>query len=154
MDYSRDFAALRHLRQLNAKFIANHVANDVVAHDALLHPRFTYINAAGLRVSRDIYLENWASGFDPTRMVYWDTRDEQIRVFGEVALVSACNKYVELSGSGQIVGMAAYTDIYLCEAGSWSCIQAQITEIAPEHWPPDSTIVSIYRRGVLSVVNG
>jgi hypothetical protein len=148
MDYSADFTHLQHLRQLNAKFIANHVANDVASHDALLHPRFTYINSKGLRIARDLYLRNWALGFDASRMAYWDTRDEQIRVFGNVALVSACNKYVVLTPEGPVTSMAAYTDIYLHDGGQWRCIQAQITEVAPEHWPSDSTIVSVYHHGI------
>jgi Domain of unknown function (DUF4440) len=147
MDYSTDFTQLQRLRQLNAQFIANHVANDVASHDALLHPRFTYINSRGLRIARDTYLRNWAQGFDPARMAYWDTRDEQIRVFGNVALVSACNKYVELMPEGPLTAMAAYTDIYFHEDGQWRCIQAQITEVAAAHWPSDSSIVSVYRHG-------
>lgn len=151
MDYSSDFTDLQQLRVLNARFIANHVANDVASHDGLLHARFTHIDSRGRRVPRDLYLKNWSNGFDPARTIYWDTRDEQIRVFGNVALVSACNKYVELYEDREVTGMAAYTDIYIREDRNWLCIQAQITEVAPENWPPDSTIVSVYRRGLSAV---
>ena len=47
----------------------------------------------------------------------------------------------------ETTGMANYTDTYLYEHGAWKCIQAQITPVAPEHWPVDSTIISVYIKG-------
>ena len=38
---------------------------------------------------------------------------------------------------------------YLFENGAWKCIQAQITAVAPEHYPADDTIVSVYIKGEL-----
>ncbi len=137
------------LRRLNAQFISNFVHNDVVAHDALIHPRFAYISGSGARIGRATYLKNWAAGFDSAILPYWDTRDEQISVFGNVALVSAMNKYVERLDGREQTAMAAYTDTYLHEDGRWRCIQAQITPVAAENWPSDHTIVSVYLDGVL-----
>jgi hypothetical protein len=45
--------------------------------------------------------------------------------------------------------MTTYTDTYLFENGAWKCIQAQITAVAPEHYPADDTIVSVYIKGEL-----
>jgi ketosteroid isomerase-like protein len=136
------------LKALNARFIRNFITNDVAGHDAVLHPRFLYIGSAGQRVAREPYLVNWATGFDPDTLPYWDTRDERIDVFGDTALVRATNRFVEVNDGRQITGMVAYTDIYRREGGRWLCIQAQITPVAPEHWPGDETIVSFYLRGV------
>lgn len=138
---------LAQLRQLNARFIHNYVTNDVASHDALLHPRFTYISGSGQRVDRATYLKNWATGFSAETIPYWDTRDERIVMHGAVALVSAINKFVERSGGEAQTGMAAYTDTYVCDDGQWRCIQAQITMVAPVHWPPDDTIISVYVDG-------
>jgi hypothetical protein len=44
--------------------------------------------------------------------------------------------------------MTSYTDTYLFEDGAWKCVQAQLTDVAPEHWPADDTIVSVYIRGM------
>lgn len=138
---------LSHLRCLNARFIHNYVTNDVASHDALLHPRFTYISGHGERIDRGTYLKNWATGFSAETIPYWDTRDERIVIEGNLALVSAMNKYVErLEGRAQ-TAMAAYTDTYVCDDGQWRCIQAQITMVAPVHWPPDDTIISVYVDG-------
>ncbi len=139
---------LAHLRGLNAAFIENYIANDVAAHDALLHPAFAYISGNGRRMSRADYLEGWATGFDPVLIPYWDTRNEIITVVGSLALVSACNKYVEVRDGAENESMAAYTDTYLQCENRWLCIQAQITPVAPDFWPPDDTIVSIHRGGV------
>ena len=135
------------LRALNARFIHNFVTNDVPSHDAILHPRFLCIGSKGQRVERAPYLKAWATGFDAEVLIYWDVRDELITVFGDVALVRSTNKHIHLVEGKQVVGMTAYTDTYLREAGEWKCIQAQLTPVAPEHWPGDETIVSVYIKG-------
>jgi hypothetical protein len=139
---------LRELRALNASFIHNFITNDVAAHDAILHPGFVYIAGNGRRVARAPYLKAWATGFDAEVIPYWDVRDECISVFGPVALVRSTNKYIERHGGAETAGMACYTDTYLRENGVWKCLQAQITEVAPAHWPADETIVSCYLKGV------
>jgi Domain of unknown function (DUF4440) len=145
MDRSSDVDILK---ALNARFIHNFITNDVASHDAMLHPRFLYINAAGRRIERAPYLVNWATGFDPEVIPYWDTRDERIDVIGDMALVRAVNKYVEISSGAEAAGMAAYTDVYVRAGGTWLCAQAQITGVARENWPSDATIVSVYLKGV------
>lgn len=139
--------AIADLVALNARFIENFICNDVAAHDALLHRDFLYIRGNGQRVGRAAYLEGWATGFDPETIPYWDTRDELITVIGPVALVRATNKAIIREGGRETVEMAAYTDTYLYEGGRWLCLQAQITPVAPGFEPPDSTIISIYRKG-------
>ena len=124
------------------------------SHDAITHPRFVNINTQGKYTSRADYLKYWATAFDPAVTVYWDLRDERIDMFGDVALVRAANKHVTRA-TGQdgktddVTGMTMYTDIYLREGGRWLCIQAQLTTIAPEHWPPDTTIRRRYVSGIL-----
>ena len=139
--------AITRLRALNARFIHNHITNDVASHDALLHDRFICIASNGRIIDRASYLKAWATLFDPAVTIYWDTRAEHIGVFGDVALVRATNKHVEKHGSSEVTGMTSYTDIYFHENGEWKCIQAQLTSVAPEHWPNDGTIVSIYVNG-------
>lgn len=139
---------LDQLRALNARFIHNFVTNDVPSHDAITHPRFLYVSGSGARVGRSAYLRGWATGFDAAVLPYWDMRDEHIDVFGDFALVRATNKYILRSAGGETTRMATYTDIYVREDGCWLCVQAQITEVAAEHWPADDTIVCCYIDGV------
>ncbi len=137
------------LRALNARFIHNFVTNDVASHDAILHPDFIDIRPNGERQDRAAYLKRWATWFDPKVIVYWDVRDELITVIGDVALVRSTNKWTRRSGGTDLTGMTMYTDTYLAEGGKWKCIQAQITPVAPENYPSDDTIVSIYVEGKL-----
>ncbi|TMJ25773.1 MAG: nuclear transport factor 2 family protein [Alphaproteobacteria bacterium] len=135
------------LRALNARFIHNFITNDVGSHDAILHPDFICITPTGARVGRANYLEAWATGFDAGRIPYYDYRDEKIDVFGDTALVRSTNKRVGSKDGVETVGMTMYTDIYVRRDGAWKCIQAQITPVAPAHYPPDDTIVRKYIKG-------
>ena len=135
------------LRALNARFINNFITNDVAGHDAILHRDFICITPTGARVTRADYLKAWATGFDAGRIPYYDYRDEKIDVFGDTALVRSTNKRVGLAGGVETVGMTMYTDVYIHENGAWKCIQAQITPVAPDYYPPDSTIVRSYVKG-------
>ncbi len=135
------------LRALNARFIHNFVTNDVASHDAILHPDFVTIQSNGTRQTRKDYLVRWASGFDPGVIIYWDTRDEHIAIFGAVALVSATNKHTVRRDGRDETGMTAYTDTYFLENGQWRCIQAQLTPVATGQGPSDDTIVNVYIRG-------
>ena len=137
------------LRALNARFIHNFITNDVPGHDAILHENFICISPVGARVSRSDYLKEWATGFDPARIPYFDYRDEMIDVFGDTALLRSTNRSVRLKDGVETVGMTMYTDTYVREDGAWKCIQAQLTSVAPEHYPADDTIVSVYIEGKL-----
>lgn len=139
------------LKQLNARFIHNFVTNDVPSHDAILHPEFLCISSKGQRVGRADYLRAWATGFDPEVYLYWDLRDECITRLGDVALVRATNKYTLRQDGRETTGMTAYTDTYIRENGRWLCLQAQLTHVAPGHFPGDDTIISVYLRGHLQV---
>lgn len=146
---TRSNETMNHLRALNARFIHNFVTNDVASHDAILHPDFIDIRPTGERRDRATYLKYWATAFDPEVIVYWDVRDELITVIGDVALVRSTNKCTRRRDGKETTGMTMYTDTYLFENGAWKCIQAQIQAIAPEHYPSDDTIVSVYIKGEL-----
>ena len=146
---AHDGEALAQLKTLNARFIHNFVTNDVKSHDAITHERFLCITSRGEWINEQKYLGRWATGFDPDVIVYWDTRDEQIGIFGPIALVRATNKHIVRRDGKETTGMTAYTDTYLHEEGRWLCIQAQLTAVSPEHYPADDTIVSVYVRGKL-----
>ncbi|MES1147895.1 MAG: nuclear transport factor 2 family protein [Bradyrhizobium guangdongense] len=146
---SRPSTVMDDLRAINARFIHNFVTSDVAAHDALLHPEFINIWPTGQRWDRASYLKYWATAFDPKVIIYWDVRDELITVIGDVALVRSTNKHTRRRDGKDVTGMTMYTDTYLRENGVWKCIQAQLTAVAPEHYPADDTIVSVYIEGKL-----
>jgi uncharacterized protein DUF4440 len=145
----RSTQAMDELRALNARFIHNFVTRDVASHDAILHPGFINIWPTGQRWDRASYLKYWATAFDPKLIPYWDVRDELITVIGDVALVRSTNKAIRRRDGNDVTGMTMYTDTYLFENGAWKCIQAQIQAVAPEFYPADDTIVSVYIDGKL-----
>ena len=140
---------LQTLRALNKRFIHNFVTNDVPSHSAILHSEFRSITPSGAHVDRASYLRSWASGFDPSKIVYWDMRDERITLLGDVALVTATNKYIVNREGAETVGMTCYTDTYVRTNGKWLCALAQLTPVARENYPPDETIVVRYLKGIL-----
>ena len=137
------------LSNLNKRFIHNFVTNDVPSHDAILHPLFRTIGTQGNHMDRAAYLVEWATGFDPDVITYWDMRDERITLIGDVALVSATNKWTRVRDGVEVPGMTCYTDTYVRNGESWLCVLAQLTSVAPQNYPPDDTIVVKYLRGVL-----
>ncbi|WP_334189544.1 nuclear transport factor 2 family protein [Noviherbaspirillum sp.] len=136
------------LGALNKRFIHNFVTNDVNSHDAILHPDFRAIYTAGNHIDRASYLKQWATGFDPSVIVYWDMRDQRINVIGDVALVSATNRWIRVRDGVETIGMTCYTDTYVRTEGTWLCVLAQLTPVAPENFPSDDTIVVRYLQGV------
>ena len=136
------------LSALNKRFIHNFVTNDVVSHDALLHPDFRAIYTAGNHIDRASYLKQWATGFDPTVITYWDMRDQRINAFGDVALVGATNRWIRVVDGVESVGMTCYTDTYVRAGASWLCVLAQLTPVAPQNYPADDTVVVRYLKGV------
>jgi len=137
------------LKLINARFIHNFVTNDVASHEKIIHPQFVHISSSGRWIDRVQYLDDWKTGFDPNVIVYWDYRNEKITVIGTTALVRSVNKYTIVNDGKEITAMSQYTDTYVKENGMWRCIQAQITNVAPENYPGDETIVKKYVRGVM-----
>lgn len=135
------------LKKLNARFIHNFVTNDVPSHDQIIHKDFICINRDGKWINREAYLKAWATGFDPSVIVYWDYRNEKITIIGNTALVRSVNKYIVARDGKETTAMSQYTDTYVKENGTWKCIQAQLTTVAPENYPGDETIVRKYLNG-------
>ncbi len=140
---------LQTLSALNKRFIHNFVTNDVAGHDAILHPDFRAIYSAGNHIERTTYLKDWATGFDPKVILYWDMRDQRINVVGDVALVGATNRWIRVRDGVEVLGMTCYTDTYVRTGGRWLCLLAQLTPVAAEHYPADAGIVVKYLHGVL-----
>ncbi|MES2849742.1 MAG: nuclear transport factor 2 family protein [Bacteroidota bacterium] len=133
---------MEQLRILNATFIHNFVKNDTVSHNRIIHPDFVCITSTGRTIKRKEYLEGWLHGFDG--YVYWDYRNEEIKIFGNTALVHAQNKYVVIKDGKEMEGMSMYTDTYIKEKGEWKCVLAQLCKVAPENFGADETIKRKY----------
>jgi Domain of unknown function (DUF4440) len=133
---------LAKLKAMNAKFIHNFVTNDTISHTKIIHDRFVCITDNGRTLSRKEYMNKWLHGFDG--FLYWDYRDEDIKIFGCMALVHSQNKFVVVREGKEISGMSMYTDTYVKENGEWKCVQAQLVNVASENYAGDETIVRKY----------
>ena len=130
------------LKKLNALFIHNFVTNDVAAHSLIFHKDFIRISSDGEYTGRKKYLEDWAHGFGDIK--YWDYRNEDIKIFGSMALVHSQNKCIIIKDGKEIISYWMYTDTYIQENGEWKCVQAQIGKVTPENFAGDETIVRKY----------
>jgi hypothetical protein len=137
------------LRALNKRFIHNFVTNDRPSHEAILHPAFRSIATTGQQIDRATYLANWAAGFSPDTIPYWDMRDERITVAGATATVTAVNSWIWRQPTSDVHGMTCYTDTYVLTPQGWLCLLAQLTPMQAQHYPKDDTIVVKYHRGAL-----
>jgi hypothetical protein len=133
---------LAKLKALNAKFIHNFVTNDTISHSKIIHNRFICITDNGRTLGRKEYMNKWLHGFDG--FLYWDYRNEDITIFGSMALVHSQNRFIIVRDGKEISGMSMYTDTYIKENGKWKCVQAQLVKVAPENYAGDETIVRKY----------
>lgn len=119
---------LADLVRINRQFNLNWVNGDTVAHTRIIHRNFLCVlSSKASTIDRLSYMQNWAPG--AAKMLYWDYRDERIRVVGNIALVMSINVY-KVRVNDKIVEKAShYTDTYLKENGQWRCVQAQLTEV-------------------------
>ena len=74
-------------------------------------------------MERKEYLEGWAHGFDGFE--YWDYGHEDVRIFGNTALVGSENKYIVVKDGKEITGMAMYRT-YVKENGQWNVYSANL----------------------------
>jgi hypothetical protein len=130
------------LKKLNAKFIHNFVTDDVVSHSLIIHQDFVRISSDGEVTGRKKYLEDWAHGFGDIK--YWDYRNEDIKIFANMALVRSQNKCIVIEDGKEMISFWMYTDTYIKENGEWTCVQAQIGKVSLEHFAGDETIVRKY----------
>jgi ketosteroid isomerase-like protein len=117
------------LSKLNAQFIQNFLAQDVAAHSRIIHKDFVCIESNGAIVSREVYLQNWATDFDNSGYTSFTYQDESIRIFGNTAFVRAKTVYTKDNNGKTETGYTIYTDTYVKENGRWQCVQVQITPV-------------------------
>ena len=117
------------LSELNAQFIRNFVNQDPQAHNQIIHKSFICIEGDGSIVDRDTYMKNWGTDYARSGYTSFSYGEEQIRIFGNMALVRSKTTYTKNIDGKNITGYSIYTDTYIKENGKWSCVQAHITPV-------------------------
>lgn len=117
------------LSQLNAIFIKNFVTMDTNSHNKIIHKDFICINSDGTVTGRKDYMEGWAQGYIHSGYTSFTFTDENIRIFGNMALVRSRTIYSKHVNGETIHGSSIYTDTYVKENDRWLCVQAHITPV-------------------------
>lgn len=117
------------LSELNHRFIQNFIKMDTASHNEIIHKNFVCINSNGTISSRKEYMQGWANGYKTAGYSKFWYADEDIRIFGDMALVRAKTVYVKNVDGKEVSGNSLYTDTYIKENGRWWCVQAQITPV-------------------------
>ena len=115
------------LSALNAQFIQNFLHNDTIAHNKIIYKEFICITSSGKVMGRDVYMKEWANGYDPSVYKSFVMQNEVIRIIGNTALVRAETPYTYLRNGEEISATTIYTDTYIKLEGRWWCVQAQMT---------------------------
>jgi len=117
------------LSRLNNQFIKNFINMDTTAHSEIIHKDFVCINGDGTVSARKEYMEDWSQGYKNAGYTSFYIKDENIRLFGDMALVRSKTVYAKMVNGNVINGNSIYTDTYIRENGRWWCVQAHITPV-------------------------
>jgi hypothetical protein len=117
------------LSKLNALFIKNFIAQDTIAHNEIIHKDFVCIEGSGKIVKRKEYMKAWTTDYQNGKFTAFSITDEDIRIFGNMALIRSKTVYTRLQSGKEVKGNSIYTDTYIKENDRWWCVQAQITPI-------------------------
>ena len=74
-------------------------------------------------------MKGWAHGYDKNIMPEFALQEEQVRIFGEMALFVAKTRDKTLKDGKRVTGETRYTDTYIKEKGEWKCVQVQLTKM-------------------------
>ena len=118
------------LLKINHQFIRNFLNNDTIEHNKIIHPlHFLFIGKDGKLANRNEYMKGWADGYDKNTMPEFALQEEQVRIFGEMALIVAKTRDKTLKDGKWVTGETRYTDTYIKEKGEWKCVQVQLTKM-------------------------
>jgi ketosteroid isomerase-like protein len=102
---------------------------DTVAHNEIIHKDFICINSDGSISNREDYMKGWATGYTHSGYTSFSITDDNIRLFGDMALARSRTVYTKIVDGETVQGSSVYTDTYIKENGRWWCVQAHITPV-------------------------
>jgi hypothetical protein len=118
------------LTRINKQFIRNYLNNDTVAHNKIIHPdKFLLIKSDGSLMNRREYMLEWSKGFNKESIPEFQMLEPIIRVFGDMAVITAKTRFKYKKGEQWIIGESRYSDTYIRENGEWRCVHVQLTKM-------------------------
>lgn len=125
-DRSREDAILRLARQRSLAL----VHKDSQAMEALLAEEFRYINASGMVLGRDDYIDNYVKS-DEVRWSAQDLDECSVTIYGDTAVLTC--RVRDCGRMGAESFEATYRSIFVWaeRAGEWRCVVGQTTAVDP-----------------------
>lgn len=108
---------------LNAGYVNAFVRSDAAWYDAHLAPDYRCLAGDGSIVSRRDFIE---ASKRPMTYRSFSLDSVQVKLVGDVALISAITPYVRADGTR---GASRYVDTWVRRDGVWKALQAHITPI-------------------------
>ena len=115
------------VRQLEERVAAATGSNDADALEPLLAPDFTFVNPAGILISKQQFLDNFRTGF--LRNSKYDVSEMQIRIYGDAAVVTYRSDVAGSAGFQQISNKRRRTTMLIKRDGRWLIVAQQSTPI-------------------------
>jgi len=104
------------------------VKGDLARLDKETSDDYTLINVNGQMTSKSQMLDGFKSG--KTRLTTDDVSDMNVRVYGDVAVVTGKATVKGTLGGKDVDGQALFTRVYLKKAGQWQAVALQQTAIS------------------------
>ena len=108
------------------RWVAIYKRNDAEAFSALLTDDFIYTSPAGEKVPRQPYLDNLRDG--AVKMTSVEPSDEEVRVHGDCAVVTATWTVDEAYRGTPFKGPARITRVWVREGDTWKALAFQVTD--------------------------
>ena len=115
------------IRHLEEEVAAATERNDADALVPLLAPDFTFVNPAGLLITKDAFLNNFRAG--RLRNSSYKVDEVQVRVYGDAAVVTYRSTVAGTAGLQDLAPERRRTTVLIKRDGKWLIVAQQSTPI-------------------------
>jgi ketosteroid isomerase-like protein len=117
------------LEALNRDWLTAYKTRDVAALDRVLADDFQGIYPGGSVLTKADVLKLAANPERAVSSIAWENL--QIKVFGDVALVTAQVRMAGTNAGKPFTGANDYADVYVKRSGTWRAISAHVVRLSP-----------------------
>ena len=121
---------LQDIIDLERRWVDIYKRNDADGFAALLTDDFIYTSPVGEKVSRQTYLDNLRDKTVVLTSV--DPSDEEVRIHGDTAVVTATWTVDEAYRGTPFQGPARITRVWVADGSDWKALAFQVTDARPK----------------------
>ena len=115
---------------LERQWVEIYTRNDADSFAELLTHDFIYTSPVGEKVSRQTYLDNLRDG--TVKLTSVEPSDEEIRIHGDTAVVTATWTVDEAYRGTPFQGPARITRVWVRDGEAWKALAFQVTDARPK----------------------